>query len=76
MVSIYPNPANTQFIVSMPAFNQEVNVQLIDLNGSIIEQQTDFASSFSFNTMALNPGVYVVRVLSNGITSTQKIVIR
>ncbi|MBX7204429.1 MAG: T9SS type A sorting domain-containing protein [Bacteroidia bacterium] len=76
MVSIYPNPANTQFIVSMPALNQQVNVQLIDLNGRIIEQQTSFANSFSFNTLALNPGVYVVRVLSNGINSTQKIVIR
>jgi streptogramin lyase len=75
-INLYPNPANTQFVVSVPSINQPINVQLIDLNGRIIEQQNAFANSFSFNTMSLNPGVYVVRVLSNGINSTQKIVIR
>ena len=68
-VSIYPNPAKSQFFVSSK--NESIDVQIFSLSGSLLASlRVD--SNQSVSTQDLSAGVYIVRL--SGVKSKETVV--
>ena len=76
-MSVYPNPNNGMFTLSMESIEGDVTCQIVNANGSIIETRevnanSDSEISFDCNVPA---GVYFVRIISGDKTWTERVVI-
>jgi hypothetical protein len=73
-LTVYPNPASD--VVTIESNMTEGSIQIIDLTGKVIANQTVNGVATSFNTAALSNGMYTV-VLTNGSTvETRKFIIQ
>lgn len=81
-VNVYPNPANAQTNVSFKLNNEsDVTISVSDLSGKTVYSNKlgsvkAGAHNSTLNTDSFTNGVYMVNVMANGVTSTQKLVIR
>ena len=76
-ISVYPNPTKGSFAINFNAIEGNVTYQLVNAKGAIVETReinaTDNAQmTFDYNIAA---GVYFVRIISNGNTWTERIVV-
>lgn len=60
-VSIYPNPANTQFTISLPG-NKSFSVDIFDLTGKCIKRYTNLNSGDPIQSGELKSGLYLVKI--------------
>ena len=77
-VSIYPNPSNGNFIVSLSNISEQVSVQVVDMQGRLIYSQIEGLKVGKENVISLDNverGVYLISVSSNKGRYTQSIVI-
>jgi hypothetical protein len=76
-VSIYPNPSFGLFQIKINGLNQQMDVAIEDINGRIIQQMNkDFIQgdgSYSIDISKSVPGIYFVRLKSNGKDRVYKI---
>jgi len=71
---LYPNPANA--IVQILFENQsEKQIDIIDLNGVIVERFTTYSNSFQLNVSDYSNGFYFIRTTAEGRSSTQKLLV-
>lgn len=76
---LYPNPATDVFNIAfnLPAF-EIISIQIISRRGEVI-QESKFSQTlnqtYSFSTSLFNRGLYLIRISSNSIQETRKIVI-
>jgi len=82
-LEVYPNPVNVGdniLIDSQLPKVGEVSATIYDLSGAkVYENNSDnvqVGATLSISTANLTPGVYIVKVISNGVTETQKIVVK
>jgi hypothetical protein len=78
-VSIYPNPSNGNFIVSLSNISEQVSVQVVDMQGRLIYSQIEGLKVGKENIISLENverGVYLISVSSNKGRYTQSIVIQ
>jgi len=82
-VNIYPNPVNQGEDISIDSQLPEsgaVSVAVFDLTGAqVYENNSDnvqVGATLPINTADFASGIYIVKVVSNGITETQKLVIK
>ncbi|WP_245531089.1 T9SS-dependent choice-of-anchor J family protein [Belliella baltica] len=76
---IFPNPAREVFNI---AFNfatyESVNIQIISSAGAVV-QDIDYPNTlnqtYSFSTDLFSKGVFIVKITSNSITETRKLII-
>lgn len=75
-VRVYPNPANGVINVRVNQFIGKVNIQIVDLNGRSVFNQTDdkFNNEKSINISALQNGVYIMKVTGANLNYTEKII--
>jgi hypothetical protein len=78
---VYPNPANGNTTVSISGnTNGSVAVSMMDISGKVVYQNTltslNGTSTLTVNTEKLSNGLYTVNVMSNGVTSTKKVVVK
>lgn len=64
-LKLWPNPVtdilNIEFL---PVSTSELSIQLIQLNGQLLMEQTKLeTSSFSWNVAALKPGMYLLKII-------------
>lgn len=70
---LYPNPATTSFAVKGSADNY--SVKLIDVNGKLLRQaKSNGSRSTEINIADLSPGVYMVQIITDSGTETQKLI--
>ena len=77
-VSVYPNPSNGNFIISLSNISEQVSVQVVDMQGRIIYSQTEGLKVGKENVISLDNverGVYLISVSSDKGRYTQSIVI-
>ena len=77
-VSIYPNPSNGNFIVSLSNISEQVSVQVVDMQGRLIYSQIEGLKVGKENIISLDNverGVYLISVSSDKGRYTQPIVI-
>lgn len=73
---IYPNPTNGLLIVRINNYVGKVNIQVIDINGRIVSdyKNDDFNTEKSINLNNLQSGIYILKVNSDNVNFTQKII--
>lgn len=76
---IFPNPAREKFnIVFNFATYESVNIQVISPIGSLV-QDIDYPNTlnqtYSFSSQLFSKGVFIIKITSNSITETRKLII-
>lgn len=75
-VVIFPNPANNYITVTAPTNGSgKTQIILYDAVGKIVNSSILSATTQTINTNLLPDGTYVLKIISNGTTTTQKVVI-
>jgi hypothetical protein len=73
-LSVYPNPSSN--VVTIESNMTEGSIQIIDLTGKVVANQTVNGVATAFNTAALTNGMYTV-ILTNGSTvETRKFIVQ
>ena len=73
-LSVYPNPSSE--VVTIESNLTEGTIQIIDLTGKVVANQTVNGVATAFNTTALTNGIYTV-ILTNGSTvETRKFIVQ
>jgi hypothetical protein len=73
-LSVYPNPSSE--VVTIESNMTEGSIQIIDLTGKVVANQTVNGTATAFNTSALTNGMYTV-ILTNGSTvETRKFIVQ
>lgn len=75
-VSVYPNPADGQFTITVPAGAENAAVEIMDITGKTIVGYPVTQSQAVISSNGLPTGIYTVRVTYNSsVMSVQKIAI-
>ena len=78
-VSVYPNPSNGNFIISLSNISEQVSVQVVDMQGRLIYSQIEGLKVGKENVISLDNverGVYLISISSDKGRFTQSIVIQ
>ena len=79
-MNVYPNPATDAINVSFEAANADYSLDVLDIQGRVIASQVvnnvNGTQVVSFATENMAKGNYIVRIASNGFTTTKSVVIR
>lgn len=73
--SVSPNPASDVLRIHS-TMNGNYDAALFDTNGKIVWQDIDFQDDMQIDISGLNSGIYFLRVNHNGLTRTQKVIVR
>lgn len=73
--ALYPNPNNGRFNVDLSGLIGDCTVQLIDMSGRILQQQSYSSGHVEEIVTTAQAGVYVVKVTSGRGDVTQRVVI-
>lgn len=78
VVSIYPNPSNGIFNIRMAQYSGKANLQVVDMNGRIVYNETEdnFSVEKSINLGGLQKGVYILKVNTSEFNYSNKIIIK
>lgn len=70
--NIYPNPVQNELTVS----NIEENafIAIYDLNGKMLMSKTAISSSETIHVSSLSPGIYIVKVIGENSSATNKMI--
>ena len=75
-VSIYPNPVDTDGLtITLPPGTTQGTLSIVSLSGQEMLRQAFTGSSFSVSRQTLAKGTYLVRITTDQVTHTQKIVV-
>jgi hypothetical protein len=72
--SLYPNPVSEKLTIDHP-FSDKVTVQLFSAYGKLILAQDFTGNKIELNLALLPPGIYMVKLTSEGKTESEKIVV-
>ena len=77
-LSIFPNPASDQTMISLSMPNEEeTTISITDLNGRVCTQEEIHIlkgiNQMPFDLSSLSPGVYIVSILSEKVLLTKKL---
>jgi len=76
-ISVYPNPATGQFSVTLNDAAQYTTVQLMDMEGRLLQQKAVDHSVLTFLKGDLANGVYFIRVLKqDGTFAVKKVILQ
>jgi hypothetical protein len=78
-MSIFPNPNNGQYTMTIDGVNGEINMEVIDIAGQVVyrerlEATANFSAQFDMSTLA--KGVYYIKLTNNDGVKTQKLIIK
>ncbi|MHA7128237.1 M43 family zinc metalloprotease [Algoriphagus namhaensis] len=77
--TLYPNPASDFFNIAFNLRTMEtVNIQMISATGALV-QDIDYPQTlnqtYTFSTELFGPGVYILKITSNSLRETKRVVI-
>jgi len=77
-VSLFPNPAHSQFTVQLPGSlgAPAVQAELLNALGQVVRRHTAAGASFQVETTGLATGVYTLRLLVNGTSLAKRVVVQ
>ena len=73
-LSIYPNPVSNGKIYITSTLNKPKEVKIYDVLGKMAMSETIIGKEL--NVSNLNPGVYILRIIENDLSTTRKLVVR
>ena len=76
-INIFPNPANSHFIIDFGSSNKKVEVTISDITGKIIYTTTaNETSKIDVNTVEFAEGIYIVQIQSEESIATKKFIVK
>ncbi|MEL6658564.1 MAG: T9SS type A sorting domain-containing protein [Bacteroidota bacterium] len=73
-LNVYPNPAIDQVTISLPIIDDNYRLQLLDLNGSVLRQQSISGGNQQLDLQGLPSGTYLLSAQSGDEVYTKRIV--
>ena len=73
-LSVYPNPSTE--VVTIESNMTEGTIQIIDLTGKVVANQTVNGVATAFNTTALTNGIYTVMLTNGSTEETRKFIVQ
>lgn len=76
MIKVYPNPTNRLVNIRINQFVGKVTIQIVDINGRVVFNQTDdkFNIEKAININNLQSGVYIIKLTGNELNYSQKLI--
>jgi hypothetical protein len=76
-ISVWPNPSSEHLIIdfSKNQLDTEKYISILDLSGKLLFRQTVKGDRASIDVSGFNTGGYLLRLRSNGLSTTKKILI-
>jgi len=74
-VSVYPNPNDGRFVISIPDFSGQTTVTVVNAVGQIVHQEQINSDLHTMNLSSVERGIYFVVMELNGATVIERIVI-
>ena len=76
-VSLYPNPASDNATLDINGLNQDAKIVISDLQGRILSQDNINAGEnrYTINVSDMASGVYYIRIITDNVVSTQKLIV-
>ena len=76
-VSLYPNPASDNATLEINGLNQDAKIVISDLQGRILSQDNINAGTtrYTINVSEMSSGVYYIRIITDNVVSTQKLIV-
>ena len=76
-VSLYPNPASDNATLDINGLNQDAKIVISDLQGRILSQDNINAGTtrYTINVSEMASGVYYIRIITDNVVSTQKLIV-
>ena len=76
-VSLYPNPASDNATLDINGLNQDAKIVISDLQGRILSQDNINAGTtrYTINVSEMSSGVYYIRIITDNVVSTQKLIV-
>ncbi|MBC7486747.1 MAG: T9SS type A sorting domain-containing protein [Cytophagaceae bacterium] len=75
-LALYPNPATSELHMDLSAHKNEVMIEFFDVQGKLVKKETAISgNNVVISLDQLLGGIYTVRVLSDGLSSTGKVVV-
>ena len=71
-LTLYPNPATTQFMVEL---TENAVVEIVDVQGKLVLNQSYQAGLNTIDISGLEKGVYIVTAMVNNRIAQQKLII-
>jgi uncharacterized repeat protein (TIGR01451 family) len=77
-VLVFPNPTTQYFIIDLNEVIQNMDIQLVDMNGKVIMNHHIINSSqLKIDATSLTKGMYIIQCIENGqLNATRKIIIQ
>jgi len=73
---VFPNPANDYISISAPYnINGKMQIILYDAAGRQLRSATMMGATDEINTFGLPNGTYLLKIVNNGMTTTQKVLV-
>lgn len=77
LIKLYPNPNNGEFIIDLSAFDDQIKqIQILDLNGRLIEQMETIKKEEKINLTNISTGVYHIEILVGNRLFNQRMIIK
>ena len=76
-VSLYPNPVSDNATLEINGLNQDAKIVISDLQGRILSQDNINAGTtrYTINVSDMTSGVYYIRIITDNVVSTQKLIV-
>jgi hypothetical protein len=77
-LAMYPNPATSQTTLFVDGLTNNAQVNICDVQGRTINTYTinKNQATLKINTENLSSGIYYIRVVSNDLTKTEKLIVK
>lgn len=75
-VRVYPNPANEKANINIKGLNSEAQIIVSDMQGRIVWSDETFENNYELNTSNMQAGVYFIKITSENIVKTQKLIVK
>ena len=74
-IALYPNPANTQFSISINTPEQIVfNVEIKDIFGKTVKSKNNLSNNANIDIRELSSGVYFVKIKTDNNEVVKKLI--
>lgn len=73
-IKVYPNPSNGVYTLKIDKFVGKATIQVVDVNGRVVYNQTNESSEKTIDLSAFQSGIYVLRVSGNDLNYSEKLI--
>lgn len=74
-LKLFPNPTQGLVTVSLKDYSTSFDLEVYDNCGKMINNIKNLSDSYTFTTETLSAGIYLVKTIQNGVSSTSKLVV-